>query len=89
MFDGFDEIFFGEVNEYTLVIADVALRNTSLTVTFKDRRIKLFDWLSSKVSVNDKPQSSNPLYVQKDFYVYFYLKGTHYTIDLFHDLFGY
>ena len=85
--EGFDEIFFEEVNEYSLVIASLALQHTSSKVVFADEKISLFPWISNKVTYQNKPSKENVLYVQKNFYPIFVEKNHNCTTGLFHCLF--
>lgn len=42
IFEGFSQVLFEEANEYTLTVAQVLLRDTSLSVFFSDRRVLWF-----------------------------------------------
>lgn len=42
IFDPFEKIYFMGVNEYTVMLADVLIKNTEKRVVFKDSRIKYF-----------------------------------------------
>lgn len=87
LLEGFDEIFFEEANEYTAVIAGLALRNTKMQVTCRSANMRLFPWLSEKVKCSKKPQTDNCLYVQHEHYPYFEDPKRYSTFDLFHSLF--
>ena len=87
LLDGFDEIFFEEANEYTAVIAGLALKHTGMKVTFRNANIRLFPWLSEKVQCHGQPQTENHLYVQHEHYPYFSDPSRYSTLDLFHSLF--
>ncbi len=87
LFEGFDEIFFEEVNEYTIVISQLVLKHTNMSITFKDNKINLINYLKEKVSINDSPRTNNHIYVQSDFYGIYTNKNHYCTIGLFHNLF--
>ncbi len=87
LLEGFDEIFFEEVNEYSIVIARLALKHTKLRVTFKDERIFLMPDLSPKIKLSDKPVTENRLYAQKKYYSVFTEKNNYCIMGLFHSLF--
>ena len=87
MLEGFDEIFFEEANEYTAIIAALALKNTKMQVTCRSANMRLFPWLSDKVKYSRKPQTDNCLYVQHEHYPYFEDPQRYSTFDLFHSLF--
>ena len=86
LLDGFDEIFFEEVNEYTVVIAALAVRR-GLQVTFQDRQIELFPWAGGKIICSEDPITENVLYVQSAFYPIYTPRDRFCTTDLFHSLF--
>lgn len=87
LLDGFDEIFFEEVCEYSVVIALLAIKHKELKVTFKQDLINKFDWIKDKVSISDSPLTDNCLYVQEDFYPIYVTKERFCTIGLFHCMF--
>ena len=87
LLNGFDEIFFEEANEYTAVIADLAIKHTKMQVTFKNANIRHFTWLSDKVQCHSEPQSDNYIYVQHDYYPDLSDPKRFSTMDLFHSLF--
>ena len=87
LLEGFDEIFFEEVNEYTAVIADLALKHTGMKVTFRNANIRLFTWLSDSVSCHGEPQTDNYIYVQHGYYPYLTDPRRYGTLDLFHSMF--
>ncbi|MBQ3295463.1 MAG: hypothetical protein IJH00_03140 [Erysipelotrichaceae bacterium] len=87
LLNGFDEIFFEEANEYSAVIAALALKHTALKVTFRNANIRLFPWLADKVECHAQPRTENALYVQHEYYPDFSDPSRYSTIDLFHCLF--
>ena len=87
LLDGFEEIFFEDTNEYTIAIAMLVLKNTSLAVRFKDINILLFPWLKPQVTIGDKPLSENAIYVQKSFYANIVSTDRFSSLGLFHSLF--
>ncbi len=87
LLEGFSEIFFEETNEYTAVIADLALKHTDLKVTFRSSNIALFPWICEKAQCHPKPESDNVLYVQREYYPDFSDPHRYSTLELFHCLF--
>ena len=87
LLEGFDEIFFEEVNEYTAVIADLALKHTNLQVTFRNANIRFLTWLSDKVKCHKEPLTDNVLYVQREYYPNLDDPKRYCTLDLFHSMF--
>ena len=87
LLDGFDEIFFEEVNEYSIVIANLALKHKNIKVSFKEDKINRFPWIKDKVSIRNKPETDNHIYVQREFYPVYETKNRFCTIGLFHCLF--
>lgn len=85
--DGFEEIFFEEASEYTIVIAEIALAHTSVCVTFRDRKVSLFPWLTDRVRVSSKPMMKETLYVQKQYYPVYIVKDRFCSKGLFHCMF--
>ena len=87
LLDGFEEIFFEDANEYTISVAMLAIKHTSLAVRFKDINVLLFPWLKSQVTIGDKPLSDKAIYVQKNYYSDL-TKTDHFSsLSLFHCLF--
>ena len=87
LLDGFEEIFFEDANEYTISIAMLAIKHTSLAISFKDINVLLFPWLKSHITISDKPLSENVVYVQKNYYPNL-AKTDHFSsLSLFHSLF--
>jgi len=87
LLDGFAEIFFEDTNEYTIAIAMLVLKNTSMTVRFKDINVLLFPWLKSQVTIGEKPLSEKAIYVQKNFYANIVSIDRFSSLGLFHSLF--
>lgn len=87
LFDGFEEIFFEEVNEYSIVIADIVNKHTKLKVSFKNEKYKLFPWIAEFASYSSAPTSENSIFVQHDFNSGYTLRNRYCTIGLFHSLF--
>ena len=87
LLEGFDELCFEEVNEYSVVIARLALAHTDLRVTFKDERVRLFADLAGQASVAGGPVTGNAIYVQESYYPVYDQKNHFDTIGLFHCLF--
>lgn len=85
--DGFDEVFFEEANEYTLVIARLALRHTRLAVTFADEHARVCAWLAGSVQIRKAPEAANALYVQKDYYPVYVTRDRFCSLGLFHSMF--
>ena len=84
--EGYDEIFFEETNEYSIVIASLALKHTKMAVTFKDGNFRKFSWFKGAVQ-NEKPFHENVLYVQKWFYPIYDDPKRFSTTGLFHSMF--
>lgn len=90
--DGFEKVWFEEVNEYTVVLTGVILKNTSLSVSFADKRIYRFFLKSDRLSVTESIPSAEDktiLRVIKDFYPSAFICDF-YTMDqvvLFHHIF--
>ena len=87
LLDGFDEIFFEEVNEYSVVIANLALKHKNIKVSFQDDKINRFNYLKDKVSLRNKPEYDNHIYVQRQYFPTFESKDRFCTTGLFHCLF--
>lgn len=87
IFDGFDEVFFEQANEYSIVIAKLILDHTNLKVTFSDFNINLIPWLKDRINSNNKPLTDNYIYVQRDFYPVYDQADRFCTLELFHSLF--
>lgn len=87
LLDGFEEIFFEDANEYTIAIAMLALKHTSLAVRFKDINVLLFPWLKSRVTVGGSPLSEKAVYVQKNYYPDKTRTDRSCSLGLFHSLF--
>lgn len=88
MFDGYDEVYFEDVNEYSVVITRLLIKHTDLKVNFKDSRIWLFNDLRDRVGLKYKPDTENPIYVHKSFYGIYDQNDQFDTIGLFHCLFS-
>ena len=87
LLDGFEEIFFEDANEYTISIAMLVLKNTSIAIRFKDINVLLFPWLKSQVTIGEKPLSEKAIYVQKSFYANIVRTDRFSSLGLFHSLF--
>ena len=87
LLDGFEEIFFEDANEYTIAIAMLVLKHTSLAVRFKDINVLLFPWLKSQVTVGGSPLSEKAVYVQKNYYPDKTRTDRSCSLGLFHSLF--
>ncbi len=85
--DGFQEVFFEEANEYSLVLADLILKHTNLQVTFRDRKVTLFPWLKDKVVLCFIPEKEKSIYVQKSFYPVYNTPDRFCSLGLFHSMF--
>ena len=88
MFDGYDEVYFEDVNEYSIVITRLLLKHTNLKVNFKDSRIWLFTDLRDKVDLKYKPDHEKTIYVHKSYYGIYDQNDQFETIGLFHCLFS-
>jgi hypothetical protein len=92
--EGFEGVWFEEVNEYTVVLAGVLLRYTSLSVSCHDSRISLFYEENERLKITEEiPPASDhrTLRVIKDFYPSAFICDF-YTMDmvvLFHHIFLY
>ena len=53
LFEGKKRVWFENLNEYTVVIAGVLLRNTDIQLHFNDERIKLFYDDTDRITVSD------------------------------------
>ena len=84
---GFQEIFFEEVNEYTIVLASLAAKHTRMQISFSDEKVRLFPWIGKKVHIEKRPRKEKVLYVQKDFYPIYTNKDRFCTLGLFHSMF--
>ncbi len=84
--NGHEEIFFEETNEYSAVIASLALKHTKMRVTFKDDGFRRFPWIREAVQ-SAKPLTENALYVQKWYYPIFEDPDRFSTTGLFHAMF--
>ena len=87
LLEGFDEIFFEETNEYSIVIARLALEHTALRITFGDERIWLFPDLRDRVGLSSQPKTGNAIFIQKSFYPLYDFSDRYCTTGLFHCLF--
>ena len=87
LLEGFDEVFFEQVDEYSIVITKLILSNTNLKVNFKDSRIRLFPQLKDKVGIRSRPQTDKVIYVYKLFFPQYDPRDTYDVISLFHALF--
>ena len=85
-FKGFEEIFFEEVNEYSVVLAYVLEKYTDLNISFMNSDIHYFPWLK-KAKYKEKPESDNCIYVQSSFYPIYVTKDRFCTTGLFHCVF--
>ncbi len=85
-FEGFDEVFFEEVNEYTVVLAYVLEKYTDIDIGFKDNSISLFSWLK-RAKCRNKPGKDKSIYVQRSFYPIYVTKDRFCTMGLFHCVF--
>lgn len=87
LLEGFEEIFFEEVNEYTIVIGKLAIENFNIKIIYRDDSILLFPWMADKVNVSIRPTTDKYLYVQSVFYSIYTTKERFCTIGLFHCMF--
>ena len=87
LLDGFDEIFFEDVNEYSVVIASLAIKHKGMKATFQEEKINRFSWIKDKVSVRHKPETDNYIYVQRDYYPIYTTKDRFCAAGLFHSMF--
>ena len=86
-FEGFEEVFFEQADEYSIVIAKLVLSNTDLKVNFRDGRIKLFPQLRDKVGIRSRPETDKAISVYRFYFPQYDPLDTYDTISLFHALF--
>lgn len=92
--EGFKRVWFEEVNEYTVVLIGVLLRDTELMILCGDPRITMFFPESDRLSLTEQrpdQEDRETLKVQKDFYPSAFICDF-YTMDqvvLFHHIFVY
>ncbi|MDO4960949.1 MAG: hypothetical protein Q4E57_03725 [Eubacteriales bacterium] len=75
-FDDFEEIFFEEANEYTIVLAKLILRKTGLTVWFKDERVLWFIEPENRLKiVSEFPEKKETSYLCPADFTSGYMRG--------------
>ena len=81
-----EEVYFEELNEYSVVIGAYLLKHTDLKVTFRDERSRLFKELDGAQTA-EGPSQDKALYVQGSYYPIFTSRERICTTGLFHCMF--
>ena len=81
-----DEVYFEELNEYSVVIGAYLLKHTELKVTFRDERFRFFKELDGAQAA-EEPSRDKVLYVQSSYYPIFTSRERICTTGLFHCMF--